>query len=738
MNHKLKLTKGEEEFYVVGTDDPSIGFNDIYTKKNKPTKEDVGLGLIPNKTSDEIELDDHESLATSKAVKTVNDKVELNKTNLGKLDEEFKNHNHDSRYLLKNETAKNSEKLNRLSIDYIVHGSTIKCNQVWSDKDIKEVPRSGFYQTNNTTTGLPDEANKNGVALVMYGNTKTIIYSDDTTGSMYLLNETNEAFPFWKKIPYGMDIQNMIYGSNKTGTMNWINKSANIINKSGFYYVSKTITEVELNLPEQMEEGYVLHEQNSKLDIDNCCQTFKSINEEYTFTRKKINGAWKEWKELSALGDSIISKIHQENHGFTFNGVCYENGAWKLVDITDEDSVDGIAVRIDDNYFNLYYGGIFNVDDSFMFDEKGAKLVEENYYFMSQNLAGAFQIERPRVGVSQSVFKVISMNGQRKIMLCIGDPIEVEFTEYDTYTTVLKTMAEANRVRRSGVYSIDSVETPSSGNGYIMHMQSGTTLDNATQIFFSATKENNDVWIRKMVAQNWFEWVMIGTSGSQLGITKEQIVYGENSSATNTVGDYDSLTKSGFYHRKTLARNQEIIHIEAPDNSTAIQLISYTDGDLTMRWRVGGTWKDGGLAGRGAHIPVGIKKSDIITKKEMPLKEKTIQNLQILQNWTTVVNNIGTELIYKEAGTYALNVIVSEANISASGIIDLNLIENLETSEEFSCEVPIHLSGANIGDKSLFIRTYKAENQANVQLQIYTTFPIEDPKTILVKMRKLI
>ena len=59
-------------------------WNEHPKKKDNPhevTKEQVGLGQLPNKKSDSLELDDSNSLATSKAVEILNKLFEVHKTN---------------------------------------------------------------------------------------------------------------------------------------------------------------------------------------------------------------------------------------------------------------------------------------------------------------------------------------------------------------------------------------------------------------------------------------------------------------------------------------------------------------------------------------------------------------------------------------------------------------------------------------------------------------------------------
>lgn len=111
---------------------------------------------------------------------------------------------------------------------------------------------------------------------------------------------------------------------------------------------------------------------------------------------------------LSSGGD--ILEINQDAHGFDDELVYFNGATWtKAIADSLDHCATHFARRVDDNNFQVYNAGEINISG----------LVNGNYYWLSQTVPGAFDIDQPLSGVSQSVLKA---NDTGQVTIIIDQP----------------------------------------------------------------------------------------------------------------------------------------------------------------------------------------------------------------------------------------------------------------------------------------------------------------------------
>lgn len=118
--------------------------------------------------------------------------------------------------------------------------------------------------------------------------------------------------------------------------------------------------------------------------------------------------------------NAVSIDIHQVEHGFNNQLVCYFEGKWKIADLKKEHTADGWAIRIDDDNFRVFFSGLVELDDTIR-DDEGNKLQIGEYYFVSQDVNGALMRTRCLDGVEQIALKTVAVNNKLKGQLLLTD-----------------------------------------------------------------------------------------------------------------------------------------------------------------------------------------------------------------------------------------------------------------------------------------------------------------------------
>jgi uncharacterized protein YukE/arsenate reductase-like glutaredoxin family protein len=157
----------------------------------------------------------------------------------------------------------------------------------------------------------------------------------------------------------------------------------------------------------------------------------------YTTTKKmfftvKVNEAWSEWQQMNSnAGTTMI--FSQINHGFTFNPVSLNGttGLWELSN--HEIGADGVAVRMDDNQFQILFNGTLPIPSGAV-DQEGDAFVLDEYYFTSSTVNGKFQRTKPTSGIFQPMFYVIRTSNISYAVVNVGEVHSLNFTVVDSTT----------------------------------------------------------------------------------------------------------------------------------------------------------------------------------------------------------------------------------------------------------------------------------------------------------------
>ncbi|MGL5717809.1 MAG: collagen-like triple helix repeat-containing protein, partial [Paraclostridium sp.] len=127
-------------------------------------------------------------------------------------------------------------------------------------------------------------------------------------------------------------------------------------------------------------------------------------------------------KYISEQGFRI--RINQVNHGFTFNPIQFETSANKYAKATKDNPADAMAIRVDNDNFDLVTSGSYPLSSGIK-DVFGKDLVEDEYYFLDENVAGGFTPIKP-IHIYQPLFLVAKDKGKLRALIEVETPTDLE------------------------------------------------------------------------------------------------------------------------------------------------------------------------------------------------------------------------------------------------------------------------------------------------------------------------
>lgn len=127
-------------------------------------------------------------------------------------------------------------------------------------------------------------------------------------------------------------------------------------------------------------------------------------------------------KYISEQGFRI--RINQVNHGFTFNPIQFDVGANKYVKATINNPADAMAIRVNNDNFDLVTSGSYPLEGTIK-DVFGDDLVVDEYYFLDENVAGGFTPIKPTT-IYQPLFLVAEDKGKRRALIEVETPVDLE------------------------------------------------------------------------------------------------------------------------------------------------------------------------------------------------------------------------------------------------------------------------------------------------------------------------
>lgn len=167
-------------------------------------------------------------------------------------------------------------------------------------------------------------------------------------------------------------------------------------------------------------EGYdlTLIERTIQEFWDKLYEETRRITEEF---RKELGDYTEELKkELNNEGLKLL--VNSPNHGFLFDAVQYTSDG-KYVKTDANNFADGIAERIDDNNFYLVSNGKITIPAGAK-DSSGKDLVEDEYYFLDENVAGGFTPIKP-IHIYQPLFLVAKDKGKLRALIEVETPVDL-------------------------------------------------------------------------------------------------------------------------------------------------------------------------------------------------------------------------------------------------------------------------------------------------------------------------
>lgn len=156
----------------------------------------------------------------------------------------------------------------------------------------------------------------------------------------------------------------------------------------------------------------------------------------WTTTRKlfftvRVNEVWSEWQ---VLGDNTNTlKFHQPNHGFIFTPITLDGNTRQWVKATKYTGADAIAIRVDNDNFNIITKGYIDIPINAK-DDKGNAFIYDEYYFLSQEVDGGFSKDKNYTGVFQNLIHIEEQNGRLVSYVDVQDPINLDYNVLDTET----------------------------------------------------------------------------------------------------------------------------------------------------------------------------------------------------------------------------------------------------------------------------------------------------------------
>lgn len=146
--------------------------------------------------------------------------------------------------------------------------------------------------------------------------------------------------------------------------------------------------------------------------------TKKASKEELSILERVLNS---NSEEIAVIKGQKYLTIEKANHGFVFEPVFYTPEGWVKVDVTNEQTAEGIAVKINDDKFNVFFDGIINIPSEYK-DDEGADLSNGEIYSISKEGVGLVTKNVYSEGVVQSLYKVITENGVKKAFIILDVP----------------------------------------------------------------------------------------------------------------------------------------------------------------------------------------------------------------------------------------------------------------------------------------------------------------------------
>lgn len=190
----------------------------------------------------------------------------------------------------------------------------------------------------------------------------------------------------------------------------------------------------------------------------------------YTTTGKmlfivRVNKVWSEWQELGEQTDTM--QFTQANHGFVFTAVTLDGATRKWVKANKYTSADRIAIKIDNDRFDVVTRGVVNIPTSAR-DDKGAPFVYDEYYFLSQEVDGGLSRTKNEIGTFQYLVHISEIDGKQVAYIDIGDSYDLDYEVVDTetadrvgigtYKTTLRTADTIEDLKRLNLKEGDVVE----------------------------------------------------------------------------------------------------------------------------------------------------------------------------------------------------------------------------------------------------------------------------------------
>lgn len=146
--------------------------------------------------------------------------------------------------------------------------------------------------------------------------------------------------------------------------------------------------------------------------------TKKASKEELLILEKVLNS---NSEEIAIIKGQKFLTIEKTNHGFVFEPVFYTPEGWVKVDVTKDQTAEGIAVKVDNNKFNVFFDGVINIPASYK-DDSGSELSNGEIYSISKIGAGLVTKNIYNEGIVQSLYKVITENGVKKAFIILDVP----------------------------------------------------------------------------------------------------------------------------------------------------------------------------------------------------------------------------------------------------------------------------------------------------------------------------
>lgn len=190
----------------------------------------------------------------------------------------------------------------------------------------------------------------------------------------------------------------------------------------------------------------------------------------YTTTGKmifavRVNEVWSEWQELGGQTDTM--QFTQANHGFVFTAVTLDGATRQWVKANKYTSADGIAIKIDNDRFDVVTRGVVNIPTQAR-DDKGESFVYDEYYFLSQEVDGGLSRTKNEIGTFQYLAHISEIDGKQVAYIDIGDSYDLDYEVVDTetadrvgigtYKTTLRTADTIEDLKRLNLKVGDVVE----------------------------------------------------------------------------------------------------------------------------------------------------------------------------------------------------------------------------------------------------------------------------------------